>query len=114
MNLQESIKRILREETIDITTILRRVHAHDLELEFEESLDMASNMFVNINKKGRGIMDLKRFIDVTTSILMDGIHHDLISSLPFEYEWYNEVQEILKEFYKDRIEVKYEELISEI
>jgi hypothetical protein len=45
---------------------------------------------------------------------MDGIHHDLISSLPFEYEWYNEVQEILKEFYKDRIEVRYKKLISKM
>lgn len=112
--IQESIRKILKEETIDITTILRRVHSYDLELEFEESLDMASNMLVNIHKKGRGIMGLKRFIVVTTSILMDGIHHYLISSLPFEYEWYDEVEKTLKEYYKDRIKTRYEELISEM
>ena len=114
MNLKESIRRILREETIDITTILRRVHTNDLEREFSESLDMASNMFFNLNKNGGGSMNLKRFIDITTSILMDGIHHDLYMSLPFEYEWYNEVQKILKEFYKDRIEVRYKKLISKM
>lgn len=112
MNLKESIRIILKEEANTLTMILRRTST--LELEFEESLDMASNMLVNINKKGRGIMDLKRFIVVTTSILMDGIHHDLISSLPFEYEWYDEVQKTLKEYYKDRIKTRYEELISEM
>ncbi len=114
MNLQETIRRILREETELPLYIRRRVLYDELEREFSESLDMSSNMLRNTNKDDGSIMSLNRFIDVTTSILMDGIHHDLISSLPFEYEWYNEVQEILKEFYKDRIEVKYEELISEI
>ena len=57
MNLQESIRKILREETINLTTILRRVSLDDLEREFEESLDMASdNLFYhswkNIKKKG--------------------------------------------------------------
>ena len=115
MNLKESIKKILREETINLTTILRRVPIDDLEKEFEESLDMASDMMLRNIKKDRGnVMNLKKFIEVTISILMDGIHHELISSLPFEYHWYEKVMLILRKYYKDRIEVRYEELISEM
>ena len=32
----------------------------------------------------------------------------------FEYEWYDEVEKTLKEYYKDRIKTRYEKLISEI
>ena len=113
-NLQESIRRILREETINLTTILRRVHPNELEREFEESLDMASdNLFYRI-RNGKGVMDLKSFIDVTTSILMDGIHYDLYSTLPEDVQWYEDVKETLKEYYRDRIKVTYKRLMSEL
>jgi hypothetical protein len=113
--IQESIKKILMEETIDITTILRRVHAHDLEIEFEESLDMASNIMLRIIKKhGKKDMNLKIFIEITISVLIDGIHSELISTLPGDVQWYDEVKEALKEHYKDRIKVRYKKLISKI
>ena len=113
--LEESIRKVLREETINLATILRRVHAYDLELEFEESLDMASDNFSYFMFKNRGeVMDLKNFIDITTSILIDGIHSELISTLPGDVQWYDEVKEALKEHYKDRIEVRYKKLISKI
>ena len=113
-NLQENIRRILREETINLTTILRRVSLDDLEREFEESLDMASdNLFYRI-RNGKGVMDLKSFIDVTTSILMDGIHYDLYSTLPEDVQWYEDVKETLKEYYRHRIKVTYKRLMSEL
>ena len=114
MNLQESIRRVLKEETDYLRMIRRRVPQDDLEREFEESLDMASNMLRNVNKNDGSVMTLKRFIDVTTSILMDGIHHELYSTIPEDVQWYNEVKETLKDFYKDRIEVRYRKLISKI
>ena len=108
MNLQESIRKVLREETINLTTILRRVNSDDLEIEFEESLDMASdNLFYRI-RNGKGVMDLKSFIEVTTSILIDGIHSELYNTLP------EDVQESLKEYYRDRIKVRYKKLMSEL
>ena len=114
MNLQENIRRILREETIDIITILRRVRPSVLEKEFEESLDMASdNLFYRI-RNGKGVMDLKSFIEVTTSILIDGIHSELYNTLPEDVQWYQDVQESLKEYYRDRIKVRYNKLMSEI
>jgi len=115
MNLQENIRRILREETDYLRMIRRRIPHDDLEREFEESLDMSTNIMLrNIKKNGEDAMSLKRFIDVTISILIDGIHHELYSTIPDEYQWYDEVQETLKDYYKDRIKTKYRKLISEI
>ena len=112
--LEESIRKVLREETINITTILRRVNSDDLEREFEESLDMASdNLFYRI-RNGKGVMDLKSFIEVTTSILIDGIHSELYNTLPEDLQWYEDVKETLKEYYRDRIKVTYKRLMSEL
>ena len=114
MNLQENIRRILREENINFTMIMRRVPHNDLEREFNESLDMSSNMLRNINERDGNIMSLKRFIDVTISILIDGIHYELHSTMPDDVQWYNDAIESLKDHYKDRIKTRYRELMSEI
>ena len=112
--LQETIKRVLREENSLIPMIRRRVPHDDLEREFKESLDMSSNMLVNLNHNGGGIMHLERFIEVTTSILIDGIHYEIYSTMPFEYQWYNEVKESLTKHFKHRIGVRYDQLIRRL
>ena len=112
-NLQESIRRILREDTINIATILRRVNSDDLEREFEESLDMASTWFLNLTFNGLAV-NLNRFIDVAISNTIDGIHHDLYSTLPEDVQWYEDVKETLKEYYRHRIKVTYKRLMSEL
>lgn len=112
MNLQESIKRILMEESKPILMIRRRVPDDELEREFSESLDMSSNMLRNTNKDDGSIMSLNRFIDVTISILMDGIHYKLYSTMPEDSQWYDEVIESLKDYYKDRIKSRYKKLVS--
>ena len=114
MNLQESIRRILREEIGLNTIIRRRVLYDDLEREFEESLEMSSNMLRNKYKNSGEILSLERFIDVTTSILMDGIHYDIHITMPNEYQWYDEVVENLKNYFRNRIVNRYRKLISEI
>jgi hypothetical protein len=114
MNLQETIRRILREESKPILMIRRRVPDDDLEREFSESLEMSSNMLRNTNKEDGSIMSLNRFIDVTTSILMDGIHYELYSTMPEDSQWYGEAIESLKDYYKDRIKSRYKKLVSNI
>jgi hypothetical protein len=114
MNLQENIRRILREDTVNFTMILRRVPIDDLEREFEESLDMSSNMLRNKYNNSGEILSLERFIDVTISILIDGIHYELYSTLPEDIQWYDEVNKILKKYYKEKIENRYKKLISKI
>ena len=113
-NLQETIKRILREESKPALMIRRRVPYDDLEREFSESLDMSSNMLRNTNKDDGSIMSLNRFIDVTISILMDGIHYELYSTMPEDSQWYGEAIESLKDYYKDRIKSRYKKLVSNI
>ena len=113
-NLQETIRRILREESKPTLMIRRRVPYDDLEREFSESLDMSSNMLRNTNKEDGSIMSLNRFIDVTISILMDGIHYELYSTMPEDSQWYGEAIESLKDYYKDRIKSRYKKLVSNI
>ena len=114
MNIQETIRRILREESKPALMIRRRVPYDDLEREFSESLDMSSNMLRNTNKEDGSIMSLNRFIDVTISILMDGIHYELYSTVPEDSQWYGKVIESLKDYYKDRIKSRYKKLVSNI
>jgi hypothetical protein len=114
MSLKQSIRRILREESKPILMIRRRVPDDDLEREFSESLDMSSNMLRNTNKEDGGVISLNRFIDITVSILIDGIHYELYSTMPEDSHWYSEVKESLKDFYEDRIKHRYKKLVSNI
>ena len=103
---------ILKEELSP--RVRRRVPYDDLEREFSESLEMSSNMLRNTNKEDGSIMSLNRFIDVTISILMDGIHYELYSTMPEDSQWYGEAIESLKDYYKDRIKSRYKKLVSNI
>ena len=113
-NLYESIKRILKEETNLIKMIRRRVPVEVLELDFDEALDAAERVFFYRIKNGEGTMTLKRFVELTASILVDGIHSELYSTIPEDVQWYDDVQKSLQEYYKDRIKVRYKKLMSEL
>jgi hypothetical protein len=110
MNLQEHIRKVLREERNLSLFIRRRVPHHELEKEFKESLDMASDMFFNEYKMNKNVMKLGRFTDITISITIDGIHYALFSTMPDGSEWYIDAHNALKEYYQDIIESRYKEL----
>lgn len=114
MNLQETIRRILKEETKLNQMVRRRVPNDDLEREFNESLDSTSNNVFNLIKNGGGVMILDRFIYITISKLIDGIHYKIYSTTLEDSLWYDNVFNSLKDHYKDRIYVRYEKLMSEI
>ena len=114
INLQESIRRIIREETKLIPMIRRRVPHDDLEREFEESLDATSKNLFYLIKNGGGVIPLGRFITITVSRLIDRIHYEIYSTTPEDSVWYVDVFNSLKDYYKDRIEVRYKKLMSEI
>ena len=114
MNLKETIRRVLTEENNLIHMIRRRVPHDDLEREFRESLDMSSNMLRNTNKDDGSVMSLERFIDITISILIDGIHYELYSTMPYEFQWYDEVKESLRNHYKHKIGLRYYQLMERI
>jgi hypothetical protein len=94
--------------------VRRRVPHDDLEREFEESLDATSNNVFNLIKNGGGVIPLGRFTHITVSRLIDGIHYEIYSTTPEDSVWYDEVFNSLKDYYKDRIEVRYKKLMSEI
>tara|TARA_R110000868_G_scaffold3712_1_gene23038 strand:+ start:2268 stop:2612 length:345 start_codon:yes stop_codon:yes gene_type:complete len=114
MNLQESIRRILREETSLLPMIRRRVPHDDLEREFIESLDKSSGMLVSIRQNGGFIRTKEIFEHITISMMMDGIHHELHSTTPENSDWYDDVFNNLKDHYRHRINVRYNNLLLDL
>jgi hypothetical protein len=55
-------------------------------------------------------MTVTRFTNLTISITIDGIHYEIHSTTPDDAEWYTDVYNDLKEYYKDRIELRYKQL----
>jgi RNA processing factor Prp31 len=99
MNVQESIRRILREETNMMRMILRRVPIEVLDNEFYESLEMLEDMATRRQK----FCQRDNYIYTVITILMDGIHHELYSTTPKDSEWYEDVFNSLKNHYMDKI-----------
>ena len=112
--LKESIRRILREENSLLPMIRRRIPHDDLEKEFIESLDRASGMLVSLNQNGGGITNYDRFEHITISMTMDGIHHELHSTLPKNSNWYDDLSNNLKDYYRHRINVRYNNLLLDL
>lgn len=106
-NLQEQIRKVLKEETNPANMVFRRVTPNELEQEFNESLIFAVRIF---NK--RDTMSLAEFRNYTISNTIDGIHWLIESTTPEDTQWYDNVFYFLKSFFGDRIEEKYNELIG--
>ena len=112
MNLQESIRRILREETKHLNMILRRINVDDLEKKFNESLKYISKLFVNNYKSSPSKLSKNEFTRMVLIDLIDGIR--LRHYFPEDIEWYDDVIKSLQEHYEDRIEFRYKKLISKL
>jgi hypothetical protein len=106
-NLQEQIRKVLKEETNTANMVFRRVTPNELEQEFNESLIFAVRIF---NK--RDTMSLAEFRNYTISNTIDGIHWLIESTTPEDTQWYDNVFYFLKSFFGDRIEEKYNKLIG--
>ena len=113
MNLKKIIKRILREDKQLIPMIRRRISNYDLETQFLESLISTRDMF-EYNKRRDETMTRSRFTNVVVSMMIDGIHYDLHSTTPEDSQWYDNVYDSLKDYYKDRIDEYYDNLIEKI
>jgi hypothetical protein len=114
MNLQEHIRRILREENNLLPMIRRRVSHDDLEREFIESLDKSSGMLVSVSQNGGFIRTQESFEHITISMMMDGIHYELDSTTPENSDWYDDVFNNLRDHYKHRINVRYNNLLLDL
>ena len=106
MNLQETIRRILREELSP--RVRRRILNDEMENEFLESFDYA----YNLTKKRTKVLPkyfLKELIHTTVSVMMSGIHWKLVSTLPEDEFWYDDIHKELENHYRDRITQMYNE-----
>ena len=104
MNLQESIRRILREELSP--RIRRRVPADEMEKEFIESFNNAYDII-----KRRKLLS-KTFLELTyttISMMMDSFHWRFVSTLPEDEFWYDEIHNELENHYRERIIKMYKE-----
>lgn len=105
MNLREKIKKILREEIS--TKLKRRLPDEDLEEGFIESFNIAYR--ITKNRKLLETHFLEELVYTTISVMMDSFHYRLISTLPEDENWYQEIHNELLNHYKDRIIMMYNE-----
>jgi hypothetical protein len=94
--------------------IRRRIPHDDLEREFIESLDKSSGMLVSLSQNGGGIRNYDRFEHITISMMMDGIHYELHSTTPENSDWYDDVFNNLRDHYRHRINVRYNNLLLDL
>lgn len=87
--------------------IARRVDPKKLEMEFNDSLNDASNMYFRNHDAG---VSLAQFRNATLSMTMDSIHWEMYSTMPEEAQWYNDVFYMLRKYFDNKIEERYDEL----
>ena len=103
--IQESIRRILREELSP--RVKRRIDSDEMEKEFLESFDSAYRL-----TKDRKVLRahfLDELIYTTITMMMDGYHWRFVSTLPEDEFWYDDIHTGLQNHYKDRIIQMYNE-----
>ena len=111
MKLQEQISRMksmmgtINESKKLPSFIRRRFTEEELDYEFEDALDYTEGLFERIYDREE--RTLENYIRLTMSVLMDNLHPLLTIRIGGDVEWYDNVQNILKEYYKDRITKKY-------
>jgi len=105
MNLQETIRRVLREELSP--RIRRRLSYNEMENEFLESFEFA----YGLTKKRKVLSThfLDELIYTTVTVMMDSLHWRFVSTLPEDEFWYDDIHQELENHYRDRIIQMYNE-----
>jgi hypothetical protein len=105
MNLQEHIRKVLKEETNIMRMVSRRLPPGIMDKEFESALKYVSRIFL-LNFKGNSSkLSKKEFTRMVGIDLIDGL--DLRNILPKDVEWYDDALKGLTEHYKERISSMY-------
>jgi hypothetical protein len=105
MNLQETIRRVLREELSP--RIRRRLSNDEMENEFLESFEGAYRL--TKNRKVLSSHFLDELLYTTITFMMDGVHWRFVSTLPEDEFWYDDIHKELENYYRDRIMQMYNE-----
>ena len=110
-NLQESIRRILKEETDHLRMMLRRLPSKTvkkMDEEFDSSLNYISKMFIKTYKSDPRKLSEHEFTRMVIIDLMSLL--DVRNHLPNDVEWYDDVLNSLSKHYKKRITSMYNEI----
>ena len=119
MNLQEQISRIQsmmgtinesKEKKELAPFIKRRFTEDELDFEFYDALDYAKSLINNTGIYSRTERTLENYIRVTISVLMDNLHAMLTDRLPQDVQWYETIENALKDYYRDRIRKEYKSM----
>ena len=105
MNLQETIRIVLREELSP--RIRRRLSNDEMENEFLESFEGAYRL--TKNRKVLSSHFLDELLYTTITFMMDGVHWRFVSTLPEDEFWYDDIHKELENHYRDRIIQMYNE-----
>jgi hypothetical protein len=106
MNLQESIRRILREEVNESTFFIRRVDMGLINKEFFENLNLITSLY--LRKYIDGIyFNFETFEDHVIHYFMDGYYNDLTNGGENDYP-IDEVYEFLSNHFHKKIKDKYD------
>jgi len=106
MNLQETIRRILREEVNESTFFRRRVDMSLMEKEFFDILNILTDIY--LSKYNHGIdFNFETFEDHVIHYFMDGYYNDLTNGGENDYP-FDEVYEFLSNHFHNKIKDRYD------
>ena len=106
MNLQETIKRILREEREISTQLLRRLNFDILDKGFNDALNISSIRYVKHIDKWNN-MTLEKFKNMVISMMMDDVFFKIVGYDESYDSLFDEIFEFLMEYYSSDMEKTY-------
>jgi hypothetical protein len=92
--------------------IKRRFTKNELDGEFYEALDYAKGLLNNTSIYGQTERTLDKYIRATISVLMDNLHPTLMDTLPQDVQWYETIEDVLKDYYRDEITKEYKSMMK--
>jgi hypothetical protein len=113
MNLKEQISRMKsmmgtinesKEKKELPPFIKRRFTENELDSEFYDALEYAKKIISRYER------NLEHYITITISVLMDNLHPTLMETLPQDVQWYETVENALKDYYRDEITREYKSM----
>ena len=114
MNLQEQISRIQSmmgtinesKEKKELPNFIKRRFTEDeLDFEFYDALDYAKGLLNNTYSRTE--KTLENYISLTIRVLIDNLHAMLTDRLPQDVQWYETIENALKDYYRDEITKEY-------
>ena len=109
-SLQETIRKVLKEELNESTYLRRRVDMSSLDEEFYENLDIVTNRFLKLSSK-KQYYSFNDFKNAILGYIIEDFHYELTNNRFDDYP-YGEVYEFLSNHYHDKIKDRYVEVFG--